>query len=71
LIADAALPDTSAFVVADRSNKPTTPMVQWYMDNRPPPPGPRKTFSTHSFFKKDSPRVTTGLIGPVKIEIVK
>jgi hypothetical protein len=71
LIADAGLPDTSGFVVADRSNKPTTPMVQWYMDNRPPPAGPRKTFTTQPFFKADDPRVPAGLIGPVKLTLEK
>ncbi len=71
LIADAALPDVSGFVLADRSNKPTTPMVQWYMDNVPPPTGPRKTFATQNFFKPTDPRVSAGLIGPIKITLEK
>ncbi len=71
LIADAALPDTSGFKVADRSNNPTTIMVDWYANNQPPPPGPRKSFATQNFFKKDDPRVSAGLIGPVAIVITK
>ncbi len=69
LIADAALPDTSGFVVADRSNNPTTRMVDWYANNRPPPAGPRRSFSTQPFQRAGDDRVPAGLIGPVSITL--
>jgi hypothetical protein len=67
LIADAALPDTSGFIIADRHNNPTTKMVEWYSANQPPPPSPRKSFSTQPFFKADDPLASAGLIGPVTL----
>ncbi|TRD12079.1 glycoside hydrolase [Erythrobacter insulae] len=65
LIGDAGLEDTSGFVVAE--HWPNNNMVKWYSDNEPLPPGPRRTFSTQSFFKNDDPLVPSGLIGPVQL----
>ncbi len=65
LIGDAALQDTSGFVVADRW--PDNDMVGWYSDNQPMPPGPRRTFTTQSFFNADDTLVPSGLIGPVQL----
>ncbi|WP_298468954.1 glycosyl hydrolase [uncultured Erythrobacter sp.] len=66
LIGDAGLEDTSGFVVADRW--PKNDMVKWYSDNEPLPPGPRRTFTTQSFFKEGDPLVPSGLIGPVQLQ---
>lgn len=48
-------------------NRVTKPMVDWYSNNEPLPPGPRTTFSTADFFKKDDPLVPSGLLGPVRL----
>ncbi|WP_273447089.1 glycosyl hydrolase [Neolewinella agarilytica] len=45
----------------------TKPMVDWYINNEPLPPGPRATFSTADFYKKDDPLVASGLLGPVRL----
>jgi hypothetical protein len=42
-------------------------MVEWYINNEPLPAGPRTTFSTADFFKKDDPLVPSGLLGPVRL----
>lgn len=69
LIADAALPDTTGFVPEAQSYGVTNQMIEWFAQNRPPPPGPRKTFATQNFFAADSPRVPAGLIGPVQLTL--
>ena len=66
LIGDAGLEDTSGFVVAERW--PKNDMVKWYSDNEPLPPGPRRTFTTQSFFQEGDPLVPSGLIGPVQLQ---
>lgn len=65
LIGDERLEDTSGFVAEGRV--PTQTMVEWYSANLPPPPGPRRTFTTQPFFKASDPLVPSGLIGPVQI----
>lgn len=65
LIGDASLPDTSGYV--PEANVPERDMVDWYSANRPPPPGPRRTWATHYFQKADDPLVPSGLIGPVRV----
>ncbi len=42
-------------------------MPQWYTNNEPMPAGPRTTFTTAPFYKKNSPLMSSGLLGPVKI----
>jgi hypothetical protein len=42
-------------------------MPEWYINNLPMPTGPRTTFTTASFYNKNSPLVSSGLLGPVKI----
>lgn len=69
LIADAALPDTSGFIPESESYGVTNQMIDWYAQNLPKPEGPRKTFATQNFYEADSPRVPSGLIGPVQIII--
>ena len=46
-------------------------MVDWYVNNEPLPDGPRTTFSTADFVKKDDPLLPSGLIGPVELKIFK
>ncbi len=69
LIGDAGLESTSGFTPAERW--PKTNMVDWYSANQPPPPGPRRTFSTQDFFTADDPLVPSGLIGPVVVVATK
>lgn len=67
LIGDAALENTSGYAPEDRW--PERDMVAWYSANLPPPPGPRRTFSTQDFFTADDPLVPSGLIGPLIVTI--
>lgn len=48
-------------------DSPKGKMPKWYTDNKPMPAGPRMTFCTGQFYKKDSPLISAGLIGPAKI----
>ncbi|MBK0381940.1 hypothetical protein I5M32_03125 [Pedobacter sp. SD-b] len=48
-------------------SRPTGKMPEWYTNNDPMPPGPRTTFTTAPFYKKDDPLMSSGLLGPVKI----
>lgn len=66
LIGDASLPDTSGYKPEGRV--PERDMVEWYSSNRPPPPGPRRTFATHYFQTPDDPLAPSGLIGPVTLK---
>jgi hypothetical protein len=42
-------------------------MPDWYIQGKPKPPGGRITFATWQHFKKDSPLLESGLIGPVRL----
>lgn len=46
-------------------------MPEWYVNNEPRPAGKRTTFTTAPFYKKDSPLMASGLIGPVEIKFTK
>ncbi len=48
-------------------NRPKGKMPAWYTNNEPMPAGPRTTFTTAPFYKKDDPLMSSGLLGPVKI----
>lgn len=50
---------------------PEGKMPEWYTDNKPMPAGPRITFCAGQFYKKDSPLIPAGLIGPVKLSFFK
>lgn len=49
-------------------NFPKKKMVDWYKNNEPMPVGPRTTYTTAAFYKKDSPLLSAGMIGPVVIK---
>ncbi|HET8828277.1 MAG TPA: glycosyl hydrolase, partial [Pelobium sp.] len=49
------------------SHNPQGKMPQWYTDNKPMPAGPRTTFTTAPFYKKDDPLMSSGLLGKVQI----
>lgn len=42
-------------------------MPDWYIKNQPMPAGPRTTFCSGGFYKKDDPLMPSGLLGPVAI----
>ncbi|MFK7932537.1 MAG: glycosylhydrolase-like jelly roll fold domain-containing protein, partial [Saprospiraceae bacterium] len=42
-------------------------MPKWYTNNEPMPAGPRTTFTTAPFYKKDDPLIPSGLVGPVQL----
>ena len=44
---------------------PKGKMPEWYLKNNPMPVGPRMTFCTGQFYKKDDPLIPSGLVGPV------
>ena len=46
-------------------------MPDWYINNEPMPEGPRTTFCSGGFYKKDDPLMPSGLIGPVQITTEK
>jgi hypothetical protein len=39
----------------------------WFVKGQPRPSQGRKTFTTWNYFKKDSPLVPAGLLGPVTL----
>jgi hypothetical protein len=43
---------------------------QWLIENRPRPASPRITFTTWRFWRKDSPLLESGLLGPVTLYAV-
>lgn len=46
-------------------------MPKWYTNNEPRPAGKRTTFTTAPFYKKDSPLMPSGLLGPVQLQFSK
>lgn len=70
LIGDERYPEQADGYAIERyrnGNYVTKPMVEWYTNNEPLPAGPRTTFSTADFFRKDDPLVPSGLLGPVRL----
>jgi hypothetical protein len=55
----------------DRQNvgRPLAKVPQWLIDGSPRPSKGRLTFTTFKFFKKDSPLLESGLLGPVKLRV--
>lgn len=46
---------------------PKGSMPDWYTNNEPMPAGPRTTFTTAPFYKKDDTLISSGLLGEVRI----
>ena len=66
MIGDELLPEDTE---RNRFNSPVA-WPQWLLDGKPSPTG-RYTFTTHPLWKKNNKPVESGLLGPVKLEIVK
>jgi len=65
LIGDESLEDTSGYEY--RKYVTEGPMPQWYVNNEPMPKGPRSTFTTNNFYRKDRTLLPSGLLGPVRL----
>jgi hypothetical protein len=69
LIGDEQLPEENEFGtpggVDGLNGAPILKLPEWYQQNLPKPAGGRVTFTTWKHFKKDSPLLESGLIGPV------
>ena len=70
LIGDEHLPDHDNYSLwGENGKRPVMP--DWYLDNQPMPDGPRRTFTTYPFYEKDSELMSSGLLGPVMINVHK
>jgi hypothetical protein len=69
LIGEERFPDTSGYT-AD-ANVPEKEMPAWFVNNEPQPAGRRTTFTTQPFYKATDPLVSSGLLGPVVINVQK
>lgn len=69
LIGDEKLPAHDNYKLG--SSVPTTKMPAWYVNNEPMPAGPRSTFCTGQFFKAGDSLVSSGLLGPVEVSVVR
>ena len=63
LIGDEALKDTSGYARGLEAKMP-----EWYVNNEPMPNGPRSTFTTFNFYRKDKELLPSGLLGPVQLK---
>ena len=70
LIGDERYPaNDDAYIL--EGQRPTGTMPKWYVNNESRPTGNRTTFTTAAFYKKDSPLMPSGLVGPVMINFNK
>ena len=46
-------------------------LPDWFIQNKPRPSSKRYTFSSWKFYDRDAPLQTSGLLGPVTLEIIK
>lgn len=60
LIGDEALERTDGY-------DPKGTMPDWFVKNQPMPVGPRSTFTTFNFYKKNDALLPSGLLGPVTL----
>ena len=52
-------------------NFPKGKMMDWYVNNEPLPAGQRTTFCTADFYDADDELMPSGLLGPVRIKMIK
>lgn len=65
LIGDEQLPPEYDYGADGRILK----LPAWYVEGKPKPPGGRIAFATWKHYKKDSPLVESGLLGPVRLRL--
>lgn len=78
LIGDEQLPEENEYVpgggingIAALSRGAIKKLPEWYKNNKDKPQGGRISFTTWKHYRKDSPLVTSGLIGPVRLITAK
>ncbi len=59
------------FPANDGYDKSGEKMPQWYVNNQPMPQSERTSFCTAQFYSKNSPLMSSGLLGPVQIKTYK
>lgn len=59
------------FPATDGYSKEGDKMPDWYVQNEPMPESRRTTFITAQFYNKNSPLISSGLLGPVQIKLNK
>lgn len=62
LIGDEALKRTDGYELKAK-------MPDWFVKNQPMPAGPRSTFTTFNFYKKNDDLLSSGLLGPVTLSL--
>lgn len=69
LIGDEQEPDDCEWLTAPfkEDGKYLKEFPDWFLKNQPRPSKGRYTFTTWNYFKKDSPLISSGLLGPVRI----
>ncbi len=67
LIGDEQLPAENEYGKFTETGAAIQKLPEWYQQSKPKPAGGRITFSTWQHFRKDSPLLESGLIGPVVI----
>jgi hypothetical protein len=78
LIGDEQLPDEARYTpgaggsgFASLSGGAIEALPDWYKNGQPKPPGGRITFATWKHYTRDSPLLESGLIGPVRLQLVQ
>ncbi|WP_041615994.1 glycosyl hydrolase [Spirosoma linguale] len=78
LIGDEQLPDPDKFTpgggangIASLNNGAIVELPAWYKEGKPKPADGRVTFTTWKHYKKDSPLLDSGLIGPVMLKVAE
>jgi hypothetical protein len=70
LIGDELLPAENTYGRPDERGHESAGIFElpdWYLENRPKPPGGRTTFAMWKFYDASEPLVASGLLGPVRL----
>ncbi|MDP9080003.1 MAG: hypothetical protein M3O71_21465 [Bacteroidota bacterium] len=67
LIGDEQEPDDCEWIPGFRGGKSMKAFPEWFLKNEPRPSKGRYCFTTWNYFDKNSPLVSSGLLGPVRI----
>ena len=68
LIGDERFPNTSGFTYPGND---ALDMPEWHVRNQAMPESRRSTFTTAKFYDADDPLISSGLLGPVRIQVFK
>jgi hypothetical protein len=67
LIGDEQEPDDCEWAPGAFAGKYLKAFPDWFINNKPRPSAGRYCFTTWNYFKKDSPLISSGLLGPVRV----